>query len=173
MGRDKAWIEFEGQPLIRRQIALLRAVGAREVWVSGREDVDYGSLGCRVLQDRFRDAGPLAGIERGLAAAEADWLWVLAVDLPRMTEAFLRRLTPAGSPAQGLVPRIGGQIEPLAASYPTSAHALAEAALRRGDASVQEFAATCERAGRVRFIDVAESDASVFHNCNTPEDLDG
>jgi molybdopterin-guanine dinucleotide biosynthesis protein A len=39
-----------------------------------------------VLTDHFKDAGPLAGIERGLDAMTTTLLLVLAVDMPRRME---------------------------------------------------------------------------------------
>ena len=69
MGRDKAWLEIEGQTLLARQIALARETGAAEIFISGRADADYSAFGCPVLQDGFPDAVPLAGIERALDAS--------------------------------------------------------------------------------------------------------
>src|SRR5258705_13766374 len=75
MGRDKAWLEAGGQSLLARQIGLVRELGAAEVFISGRADADYSEFGCRVLQDKFPDAGPLAGIERALDATTSPLLF--------------------------------------------------------------------------------------------------
>src|ERR1051325_1673089 len=92
MGRDKAWLEFRGRPLIVRAVELARGLGVREIFISGRAEVDYSQLNCRVLLDEQPGLGPVAGIERALQAAEAPLLLVLAVDLPRMTPDFLNQL---------------------------------------------------------------------------------
>src|SRR6266566_3753822 len=44
MGRDKAFIKVGGQPLLARQIQLAQTVGAKEIFISGREDVDYSNF---------------------------------------------------------------------------------------------------------------------------------
>ncbi|MGB6192080.1 MAG: NTP transferase domain-containing protein, partial [Terracidiphilus sp.] len=84
MGCDKALLEVGEQPLLARQINLAWATRAAEVFISGRAGVDYSQFKCPVLLDRFPDAGtgagPLAGIERGLAALTQPRLLVLAVD---------------------------------------------------------------------------------------------
>ena len=77
MGRDKAFVEIGGQTLLARQLALARAAGAREVFISGRADVDYSAFDYRVLLDDFPAAGPLAGIECALAASTLPLLLVL------------------------------------------------------------------------------------------------
>ena len=90
MGCDKAFLEIGGQTLLARQIQLVHDAGAAEVFISGREGVDYSTSGCRVLTDKFPDAGPLAGIERALDTMTSPLLLVLAVDLPAMTAEFLQ-----------------------------------------------------------------------------------
>src|SRR5438045_208943 len=92
MGRDKAFLEIGGQTLLARQIQLVRAIGANEIFISGREGPDYSDFGCQVLKDRFHDAGPLAGIESALTAISTPLVLVLAVDLPDMSATFLKQL---------------------------------------------------------------------------------
>src|SRR5882672_7158894 len=92
MGCDKAFVELDGHTLLARQIQLVRAAGAMEVFISGQPGVNYSEFGCPVLTDRFHDAGPLAGIHSALAATDSLLLLVLAVDLPGMTADFLQKL---------------------------------------------------------------------------------
>lgn len=171
MGRDKAWLPVEGQSLLQRQVALVRAVGGREIFISGRPDTDYSALGCPMLQDAFPDAGPLAGIERGLTAATTPLLLVLAVDLPRMDAATLEDLLSLCSCDAGVVPRISGETEPLVAIYPRKAHPLATEQLTTGHNAVRTFAQRCEAQGLVQFIDLPPDVAPAFTNWNRPDDF--
>src|SRR5512137_817213 len=122
MGRAKAWLEVEGEPLIVRAVAAARALGVEEVFISARRGQDYSSLGCPVLVDQARSCGPLGGIERGLGASASPLLLVLAVDLPHMTIPFLRKLVARCGASTGLVPKLKGQLEPLAGIYPKRCH---------------------------------------------------
>ncbi len=172
MGCDKAFLKLSGQTLLARQIQLVRAAGAAAVFISGRAGVDYSASGCRVLTDNFCDAGPLAGIERALDAASSPLLLVLAVDLPDMSASFFRKLA-AGCPENhGAVPRVNGNIEPLAAIYPRAALPLATSLLNEKNFAVKNFAARCEQAALVSFVDVPETDAKFFLNCNFPGELE-
>ena len=171
MGRDKAWLEVGGQSLLARQIGLMREIGAAEIFISGRTDVDYSAFGCRVLQDKIFDAGPLAGIERALDAAEFPLLLVLAVDLPEMTAKFLCALAANCSGTSGAIPRANGNIEPLAAFYPKAAHSLAESLLRAGDNAVANFAERCIQSSLGRFIELDADETRQFANWNSPADL--
>jgi len=171
MGRDKAWLETGGQTLLARQIGLARETGAAEIFISGRVDADYSAFGCRVLQDEFPDAGPLAGIERALDVAKSPLLLVLAVDLPEMSAEFLRRLAAGCSENCGTVPKLNDGVEPLAAFYPKAAHHLSAASLERGALAVKDFAGQCVQFGLARFVELSAGEAKYFANWNSPADL--
>ncbi len=173
MGRDKAWLELAGQSLLARQVQLVRDVGACEVIISGRADADYSKLDCRVVTDRIRDAGPLAGIEQGLAVASSPRLLVLAVDMPAMKVEVLRWLLDAREQIGGVIPQVAGRIEPLAAIYPKSALALATNLLERktGAAGPTDFARACVQQQLAMFLDVPAEAAASFRSVNAPEDL--
>lgn len=173
MGRDKAWIENEGGPLIVRAIDTVRAAGVEEVFISGRPGVDYSALGLRVLYDGQTGLGPLGGIERALRETKSPLLLVLAVDLAHMTADCLKSLTGRCNVLTGAVPERNGQPEPLAAIYPRSCHAIAAKLLAQSRLAAREFAETCHREGAVTFIPVpfASVSASCFANWNTPSDL--
>jgi molybdenum cofactor guanylyltransferase len=173
MGRDKAFLETGGQILLSRQIQLAREIGAAEIFISGRVETDYSAFGCRVLQDKFSDAGPLSGIERALNAITSPFLLVLAVDLPEMKAEILRLLVSRCAENFGAIPRVHGNIEPLAAFYPKSAQSLAETLLCAGENSVVGFVEHCRLSGLARFVDLAASEANYFTNWNSSTDLPG
>jgi molybdenum cofactor guanylyltransferase len=171
MGRDKARLEIGGQSLLARQIQLMQKIGAGEIFVSGRSDRDDAEFGCPVLTDRFAEAGPLAGIERALAAAAWPWLLVVAVDMPNLTPDILRRLIERSRGATGVIPRVGGRLQPLAAIYPRGAGSLATAQLTAEVRAAAAFAEHCVRSGLAEFQDVADVDAHHFTSWNTPADV--
>jgi molybdopterin-guanine dinucleotide biosynthesis protein A len=171
MGRDKAFLEIDGKTLLARQLETVRVAGAAEMFISGRVDADYSAFGCRVLPDQFTDAGPLAGVEAALAVATNPLLLVLAVDLPGITAKLLFQLK-AGCPEKaGAIPRVGKNLEPLAAFYPKTARPIAEKRLRHHDCAVKDFADECVQSGLAQFVDFPLADAIHFKNYNSPADL--
>jgi molybdopterin-guanine dinucleotide biosynthesis protein A len=174
MGRDKAFLEFGGQTLLARQIALTREVGAREVFISGREGVDYSAFGCRVLVDNFPNSGPAAGIERALEICASPLILVLAVDMPAMNAAMLRRLLASCDGVGGVIPKTRTGIEPLAAIYPKAARdnpaVRCGTELQQGRApGARWLAQECVAAGLARFVEVSDADAEFFVSANTPD----
>ena len=166
MGTDKALLPVAGRPLWERQVEVLRAVGAREIFFSARLEQTWVPAGARVVCDPVVDAGPLAGIVAALAMCGETHLAVLAVDLPRMEPAWFARLRSTCTPGVGAVGRCGGFYEPLAAIYPQELRPAAEAALVREDYSLQRLLNTTAAQFNVRTI--TDHEAGWFENWNEP-----
>jgi molybdenum cofactor guanylyltransferase len=172
MGQPKAFLEFEGETLLERAVRTVRQLDPVEVFIAGRPDPEFNAVsGTRVLWDREPDLGPLGGIERGLANCPAPLLLVLAVDLPHMTAEFLRRLLNQSDENTGVVPRLRGHLEPLAAVYPITCHGVADRLLRERRLAAQTFASTCLFRQAVRIREARAAEAPCFQNWNTPADV--
>lgn len=171
MGRDKAWLHFDGRPLVELAVAKTRQLGIQEVFISGRAGEDYSAMKCPVLFDLEPGFGPIGGIERGLHECSSPLLLVLAVDLPHMSLTFLSRMREACDRLTGAVPKLNGQLEPLAAIYPKRCLALAFAAIAKSRYSARDFASACLRERAVRACPVTRSEASNLLNWNRPGDL--
>jgi len=171
MGRDKAWLELDGQPLVALAVEKVRALGVTEIFISGRAGRDYSAVPCPVLFDREPGFGPLGGIERGLHECTSPLLLVLAVDLPRMSSVFLQKLADRCDRLTGALPMLAGELEPLAAIYPKRCHALAADALVKSRHSARDFAAACRTERAVRVLPVTETEAGCFANWNEPGDI--
>lgn len=93
MGRDKALLDWHGEPLLQRMRALLQAVGAAPIHISG----DYPEFGG--VADCWPGLGPLGGL-----ATLAPWLpdgdlLILPIDMPRLDVGSLRPLLDATAAA--------------------------------------------------------------------------
>ena len=168
MGCDKAALSLGGIPLWRRQLETLADTRPAELFVAGKcAPVE----GVEVLEDRWKNCGPLGGLATALHRATTPWLLVLAVDMPAMTPAFLSGLAMrAEETGQGSVPTFDGQWEPLAAIYPTAALPFAERMIASGRFAMRHFIEALSEAGLVESLEV--TGLALFANVNTPEDLD-
>ena len=124
------------------------------------------------MPDPVSDAGPLAGICGCLQKlAPSTHLLVLAVDLPAMTAPFLQRLIDSAGPKCGVVPRIDGRFEPLAAIYPAEILPVAQRRLDNQRYRLQEFVADGIDAGLLRTLDPTPAELPLFRNLNRPDDI--
>jgi molybdopterin-guanine dinucleotide biosynthesis protein A len=166
MGRDKAWLVLDDEPLFLRTARLLRVHVASVTLLGPFER--YAGFGFPVLPDAGR--GPLAALCPALAASPCEWNLVLACDLPFIEGRFVRWLLTralAGR-AEAVVPRTADGWQPLCAAYHRCALPALERARARGGGVV---AALPEL--RVDAIDTVELrqagfDEHLLANTNTP-----
>ena len=170
MGRDKAFIPIHGHPLIAHQAALLRSLGIDDLIISGRPDIDYGIPDAHLVTDTVTDAGPLAGLAAILKAARHPWVLVLAVDLPKLTPAYLQSLVKVGAGRVGVVPHGPRGYEPLAALYPRGLLPRVEAALSEGRFSLQNLIEKSVQLTDLKKVEISQNDRPQFANWNTPQD---
>lgn len=116
MGTDKAFLMLEGRTLLRRALETA-AVVADNVSIVG-EAAKFRGYGA-VVEDVFRDCGPLGGIHAALRASRRELNVMLAVDLPYVPAGLLQYLVEraANSSATVTVPRMGVGWQPLCAVY--------------------------------------------------------
>jgi len=165
MGRDKATIEFNGVPLWKRQLELLRALQPKEIFVSARTKPKWLPDDVELLLDDPPSRGPLSGLTKALVAMRAPHLLALAVDMPFMTVGELRKLLELATEGYGVVPVIGERAEPLAAIYPAHAAADFKAALAGEDFSLQRLVGKFAPRHRIATKEAMD----LYRNFNTPE----
>jgi molybdopterin-guanine dinucleotide biosynthesis protein A len=96
---------------------------------------------------------------------------VLAIDLPRIEEAWfatLRALCAPGVGAVGCRETDGKFFEPLAAIYPRELMPLAWSALARGELSLQRLLGRAVGQGLMRAHAITAAEAPHFENWNEP-----
>ncbi len=165
MGRPKAWLEVKGTYLLH-YVASRLAPAFSDVMVSFAEPEQLEQpVPYRVVFDRKRSAGPLAGLEAGLAAAREEVMFAVACDMPYVTMDLAQAAVAAARSCDAAIPRIDGRPEPVCGAYRWTALPAIAAALD---------------AGLFRAADVAKSldvtwleglGAAQFQSLNTPADL--
>jgi len=162
MGRDKALLPLDGRTMVE-EIAFTVRRAAGNVTLIGSPG-KYGHLGLPVVPDEIENCGPLGGVYTALRVTEASWNLLVACDMPRVTEAFLKQLMEAaeGSDADCVVPEIGGKIDPLCAVYHRRVAAAAELAIQRKLFKMQDFVST------LRAFHWRVTDPRPLDNVNTP-----
>jgi molybdopterin-guanine dinucleotide biosynthesis protein A len=176
MGRQKALLNFGGEPLILRQVRLVQSAGV-PVQVVGLPEL-YRQFGLEGIADEEPGLGPLGGIATALAHSRCDWNLIVAVDLPNVTAAWLRALLGRAfdSGADALLPRSEGGLEPLCAAYHRRCLEPIRGALARGVRKVTDGLAgpppcRIEEIGPEEWIRFAPG-GKLFENINTPAEYE-
>ena len=163
-GRDKAWLERDGQPQVMR---LQHAFAPRvaRVLVSANAALDrYAAHGLATVQDRIPDAGPLSGLDALVAATTTPWLLTLPVDLVHGDTRLLPMLALlAGDTGAYAIDDDG--VQPLVALWPVArARPAIDAAFARGDYAIRGLQ-------QALGMQAVRLDGVRFGNLNTPDDL--
>lgn len=108
MGSDKRLLEIDGTAMLRRAVEALSDAGQVLVVIDPAHPLPpelLGAAAVHVVPDLRHDAGPLAGLEAGLTAAEHDAVLVVAADMPWLEPAILDLLVERleASPAASVV----------------------------------------------------------------------
>jgi len=171
MGTDKAVLTFGGPTLIERAFGVAASV-CPHVAIVG-DPAKFSKYGT-VIEDVYRDAGPLAGIHAALVHSSADLNLMLAVDMPFVTKALLEFLftTATNSDAWVTVARADRRLQPLCAIYRKECANSAEQALRAGKYKIDAlFAGSASRVVEEIELQRAGFTANLFLNVNTPDEL--
>jgi molybdopterin-guanine dinucleotide biosynthesis protein A len=172
MGRDKAFVEFEGRTLLARALDVARSVTS-EVWIVGSRE-KFAPF-APVVEDVFSECGPLAGIHAALQSSRSKLNLMLSVDTPFITSKLLQYLISqarASQEAQVVVPRANGRPQPLCAIYRGEFYKVAEKALNTGRNKIGAlFDEVRTKVIEENELDTAGFSSGMFRNLNTPEEI--
>ena len=171
MGTDKAFVTLDGRTLLARALDLARSV-ATDVHIVG-DPAKFAAF-APVIEDVFRDCGPLAGIHAALRASQTDLNLILAVDVSFVTPALLQYLIQRASDSEAIVTvtRAAENWQPLCAVYRRAFVDAAEQSLRSGRYKIDAlFKPAITHAIEQEELEAAGFSSSLFRNLNTPTDL--
>jgi molybdenum cofactor guanylyltransferase len=164
MGRDKSLLTLEGETLAERGLRKLREVCPDVAIAGGAQELRFFG---RVIKDKELECGPLGGIVTALEQSTREWNLFLAVDMPYVPVAALRKLLcSAGGRHPVVLARAMGVVQPLCGVYSRRALGGLCAELRAGRLRVKDAVAA---AGPVAYVQFPELDW--FRNLNTPEEF--
>ena len=166
MGRPKPWIEV-GETVLLRYVVERLAPAFSEVVVSFGEPEQMEQLvPYRVVFDRKRAAGPLAGLEAGLLAARHEVLFAVACDMPYVTWSVAEVAVAAARSCDAAIPRHDGLFEPVCGAYRKTALPTIVGALDAGNHVAHDVVESMD----VTWLEGL--DPAQFESLNTPADLE-
>lgn len=147
LGRSKAWIDWQGTPLLLHVLERLAPLAGRAV-VAARPGQPIPPGRYERTDDPRPDLGPLAGIAAGLGRIARDdpdaRVAVAACDYPFVAPGLMLALAHHAPLAEAVLPRHGGHVHPLHAPWRAR---LGEACVRALDAGERRVRAAAASAG--------------------------
>lgn len=167
MGTDKALLNIQDEPLLRRMIGLIVPF-CRDVAVSG-QNPGYAVFGTPMIPDLYAGCGPIAGIYSCLEYAGTDWNLIISVDAPFVNHELIGFLISEIGDSDCIVPRHSGGYEPLVGLYHKRIIPVIEEMIKKGDYKLMNLLSKLN----TRFLDcdpLIRKYPRLFTNINRPED---
>jgi molybdopterin-guanine dinucleotide biosynthesis protein A len=171
MGKNKAFLQVDGERLIDRNVRLFRAV-FREVILVTLSPLDYLDQEAVIVTDILPGKGALGGIYTGLFYATEEYAFVTACDMPFLNRAFLEYMVSQAEGWDIVVPAPSDGLQPLHAIYsrrclPAIRNLLDRNGLRVKDLYPGHKLLKIPPEVLMSF----DKEERMFMNVNTPEDL--
>ena len=171
MGRDKAWLDYGGKPLVVHQLDKLARIFA-DVRISAKSSAAFSSLSHRVVEDESEIAAPIVGIAASLRALGRP-IFALGVDVPEVPEVLIRhlsrRLLDEGLPCVAF--RAAGRLQGLCAAYRPSVLPAFERNASAGKFSIFDLVGECGGVVEGEEVWGRLAGMGAFSNWNRPEDV--
>jgi molybdopterin-guanine dinucleotide biosynthesis protein A len=163
-GLDKSRLVVEGRAIIVRQLDVLRRL-TPEVFLVANDAERCPDLGVPVLPDALPGAGARGGLYSALISARADWIVVVACDMPFVAATALQQLVAEATTSgeDGAWARSDRGVEPLFACYRAAAAPRLRTVIEAGERRLAAAGSTL----RMREVAI---DARVLTDIDTPED---
>jgi molybdopterin-guanine dinucleotide biosynthesis protein A len=187
LGRPKAFERIGGQTLAERALRTVeQSFGdSRIFFVTGNEvefAIEAARLDASFVFDVIEGRGPLGGLYTALAHTTAEWLFILACDLPFVTSDLIMRLAEYTRGEYGsfgaVVPeQPDGRLQPLCAFYRVQiAKPVVDEIIHRPRISPPIYEVVALLNPRIvtpdEYDPISAPRAAYFSNLNTEEDLD-
>lgn len=166
MGTDKGFLDLNGKPFISYSISALKPLVSETLIIANTPEYDVFKL--KRIEDKIKDAGPLAGIYSGLNQSKTDYNIVLSCDIPLIRTEVLEELIKVQHSDTDVVQVVSnGKQMPLIALYHKRCKDLFYPLLQKNERRLHKALDQC----KVKNI-ILNPDLDIFTtNINTPEEL--
>ncbi len=169
MGKDKALLEIEGDPFIKRIADVLAGV-FKDVMIISNHGTRYAFLDLPVCSDIFENCGPLGGIQAGLTYAKTPAILVVSCDLPLINARLIEHLLDVDENIDASVYSTEESVQPLFGLYRKRCLSAIELRIRAREYSVRDCLGVLKTRVVTPPADHSILDVHSLMNINTPAD---
>jgi molybdopterin-guanine dinucleotide biosynthesis protein A len=116
MGENKAFIQIEGVPIIRRIYDLFKQLFQEVIIVTDQKDL-FSNFDSRICSDLIPGKGALGGLYTGIFFSSFQHSFCVACDMPFIRKSLVQYLIENIDDADVIVPRTKDGLQPLHAIY--------------------------------------------------------
>ncbi|WP_010530774.1 molybdenum cofactor guanylyltransferase [Lentibacillus jeotgali] len=116
MGTTKSFLEIDSKPVITHVADELKKL-SNHVTVITNKPADYQFLKLDTYRDRYKNMGPLAGIESAIYHTDADIYVLAACDMPFIYHGVYQHLIQSLNSYEAVIPMYNERRHPLSGIY--------------------------------------------------------
>jgi molybdenum cofactor guanylyltransferase len=116
MGEDKAFLEIEGAPIIKRIHDLFEKIFNEIIIVTNQKE-PFSGFAAKIYSDLFPNRGALGGLYTGLFFSSYPYAFCVACDMPFLNRSLIEYLLMNIEGYDVIVPRTSDGFQPLHAVY--------------------------------------------------------
>jgi len=136
MGRDKASTLLHGKPLLQHVLEEVEPLFT-DVLISVREL--RADMTSQQIIDDSKDRGPMVGIKAALEQVSSPWIFVIACDMPFVSEPLIRLLETNRDGHQAVLPYAFDRPQPLFGFYAKSSLPMMSERIEQGERSMMRL----------------------------------
>jgi molybdenum cofactor guanylyltransferase len=173
MGTDKALLEIEGKSLLQRACEVAATLTPQVYVLTAWRDRYRSTLTepSQFLVEYNPGSGPLVALTQGLTDISADWILLLACDLPlldaQIIQNWANQLTGVPPSTLAVVPYQNSRWEPLCGFYRKQSLPSLQNFIDKGGRSFQKWLNQIQAIP----LPVGEPESLMLSNCNTLEEF--
>ena len=171
MGKNKAFIEIDGVPIIQRIHTLFKSLFSETIIVTNEIEL-FQNLEAKIYRDLIPNQGALGGLYTGIYYSSFPNAFCVACDMPFLKGSVIRYLIEKMEGYDVVVPRTEDGLEPLHAIYSKNCLDPIRKILEHKQFKVLDFYPMVKvnivEESEFRSLDPARES---FLNVNTPEEL--
>jgi len=174
MGRDKRYLEWEGEAFVDRVCKIMSSLFGEVLLVNAKDDYDCSHLPVRMVIDKIPQKGSLGGLYTGLIESKNFLNFVVACDMPFLNSESIACFC-SDSPSDVVVVKFSNRIQPLHGRYSKDCLPVIEKMIAQNDLKIQHLindpSLSVHFLDEKLFHDVDPQHLS-FMNINTPADFE-
>jgi len=171
MGKNKAFIEIDGIPIIQRTYHLFETLFSEVVIVTNEVEL-FRNFEAKIYRDLIPDQGALGGLYTGIYYSSFSHAFCVACDMPFLKGSVIRYLIEKMEDYDVVVPRTKDGLHPLHAIYSKNCLHAIRNIIKQKQLKIIDFYAMVKvnivEEDEFRSLDLARES---FLNVNTPEEL--
>jgi len=171
MGENKAFIQIEGVPIIKRTYDLFNGLFQEVIIVTNQKDV-FSNFDSKIYSDLIPGKGALGGLYTGIFFSSFQHSFCVACDMPFIKKSLVQYLIENIDGADVIVPRTKDGLQPLHAIYSKNCIDPIRRMIEEGKSKIIDI----YNQVNVKIVDEEDflcfdPGGESFINVNTPEEL--